>query len=78
VRVSWPLVALVALLLVVLIITLVTVGGNDGALQEPWGSSEIYAETLNPPAAAGLAASGMMLLNESYALRQTAMTSKDL
>lgn len=78
VRVSWPLVALVALLLVVLIITLVTGGGNDGALQEPWGSSEIYAETLNPPAAAGLAASGMMLLNESYALRQTATTSKDL
>jgi serine/threonine protein kinase len=78
VRVSWPLVALVALLLVVLIITLVTGGGNDGALQEPWGSSEIYAETLKPPAAAGLAASGMMLLNESYALRQTATTSKDL
>jgi eukaryotic-like serine/threonine-protein kinase len=78
VRVSWPLVALVVLLLVVLIITLVTGGGNDGALQEPWGSSEIYAETLNPPAAAGLAASGMMLLNESYALRQTATTSKDV
>lgn len=78
VRVSWPLVALVSLLLVILIITLVTGGGNDGALQEPWGSSEIYAETLNPPAAAGLAASGMMLLNESYALRQTATTSKDL
>jgi hypothetical protein len=78
VRVSWPLVALVVLLLVVLIITLVTGGGNDVALQEPWGSSEIYAETLNPPAAAGLAASGMMLLNESYALRQTATTSKDL
>lgn len=77
-RVSWPLVALVALLLVVLVIMLVTGGGNDGALGEPWGSSEIYAETLNPPAAAGLAASGMMLLNESYALRPTAMTSKDL
>jgi serine/threonine-protein kinase len=78
VRVSWPLVALVALLLVVLIITLVTGGGDNGALQEPWGSSEIYAETLNSPAAATLAASGMMLLNEPYALRQPAMTSKDV
>jgi serine/threonine-protein kinase len=78
VRVSWPLVALVALLLVILIIMLVTGGGDDGALQEPWGSSEIYAETLNSPAAATLAASGMMLLNEPYALRQTAMTSKDV
>lgn len=78
VRVSWPLVALVALLLVVLIITLVSGGGDDGALQDPWSSSEIYAETLNSPAAATLAASGMMLLNEPYALRQTAMTSKDV
>lgn len=78
VRVSWPLVALVALLLVVLIIMLVTGGGDDNALQGPWGSSEIYAETLNPPAGAALAASGMMLLNESYALRHTATTSKDL
>lgn len=78
VRVSWPLVALVALLLAVLIITLVTGGGDDGALREPWGSSEIHAETLNPPAAAALAASGMMLLNEPYALGQTAMTSKDV
>ncbi|MFD6447377.1 protein kinase [Promicromonospora sp. NPDC060204] len=78
IRVSWPLVALVGLLLVVILIMLVTGGGDDGALREPWGSSEIYAETLNPPAAAGLAASGMMLLNESYALRQTATTSKDL
>jgi serine/threonine-protein kinase len=66
------------LLLVILIIMLVTGGGDDGALQEPWGSSEIYAETLNSPAAATLAASGMMLLNEPYALRQTAMTSKDV
>ncbi|MFC8796196.1 protein kinase [Promicromonospora sp. NPDC057138] len=78
VRVSWPLVALVALLLVVLIITLVSGGGDDNALRGPWGSSEIYAETLNSPAAASLAASGMMLLNEPYALRQTAMTSKDV
>jgi serine/threonine-protein kinase len=78
VRVSWPLVALVALLLVVLIITLVTGSGDNSALQEPWGSSEIYAETLNPPAAAALAASGMMLFNEPYALRQTATTSKDV
>ncbi|WP_423462775.1 protein kinase domain-containing protein [Promicromonospora sp. MS192] len=78
VRVSWPLVALVALLLVVLIITLVTGGGDDSALQEPWGSSEINAETLNSPAAAALAASGMMLLNEPYAPGQTAMTSKDV
>ena len=75
---SWPLVALVALLLVVLIITLVSGGGDDNALRGPWGSSEIYAETLKSPAAASLAASGMMLLNESYALRQTATTSKDL
>ncbi|MDR7383281.1 serine/threonine-protein kinase [Promicromonospora iranensis] len=78
VRVSWPLVALVALLLVVLIITLVTGGGDNSALQEPWGSSEIHAEMLNPPAAAAVAASGMMLFNEPYALRQTAMTSKDV
>lgn len=78
VRVSWPLVALVALLLVVLIITLVTGGGDNSALREPSGSSEIYAETLNPPAAGAVAASGMMLFNESYALRQTAMTSKDV
>lgn len=78
VRVSWPLVALVALLLVVLIITLVTGGGNDSALQEPWGSSEIHAETLNSPAAAAVAASGMMLFNEPYALRQTATTPKDV
>lgn len=78
VRVSWPLVALVALLFVVLIITLVSGGGDDGALQEPSGSSEIYAETLSSPAAATLADSGMMLLNEPYALRQTAMTSKDV
>ena len=78
VRVSWPLVALVALLLVVLIITLVSGGGDDGALRGPSGSSEIYAETLSSPAAAALAASGMMLLNEPYALRQTAMTSKDV
>ena len=53
-------------------------GGDDNALQVPWGSSEIHAETLNSPAAAALAASGMMLLNEPYALRQTAMTSKDV
>ncbi|WP_275004960.1 serine/threonine-protein kinase [Promicromonospora iranensis] len=78
VRVSWPLVALVALLLVVLIITLVTGGGDNSALQEPWSSSEIYAETLNPPAAAAVAASGMMLFNEPYALRHTTMTSKDV
>ena len=78
VRVSWPLVALVALLLVVLIITLVTGSGNDSALQEAWGSSEIYAETLSSPAAAATAASGMMLFNEPYALRQTATTSKDV
>ncbi|GAB2488665.1 hypothetical protein GCM10027063_32620 [Promicromonospora xylanilytica] len=78
VRVSWPLVALVALLLAVLIITLVTGGGDNSALQEPWGSSEIYAETLNPPAAAAVAASGMMLFNEPYALRQMATTSKDV
>ncbi|MEU4361582.1 protein kinase [Promicromonospora sp. NPDC023987] len=78
VRVSWPLVALVALLLAVLIITLVTGNGDNSALREPWGSSEIYAETLNPPAAAALAASGMMLFNEPYASRQTATTSKDV
>jgi serine/threonine-protein kinase len=79
VRVAWPLVALVALLLVVLIIMLVTGGSGGGsALREPSSSSEIHAETLNSPAAATLAASGMMLLNESYALRQTAMTSKDV
>jgi serine/threonine-protein kinase len=65
-------------LLVVLIITLVTGGGGDSALRDPWGSSEIHAETLNSPAAATLAASGMMLLNEPYAPRQTAMTSKDV
>nr|BFF19681.1 hypothetical protein GCM10025730_32020 [Promicromonospora thailandica] len=75
---SWPLVALVALLLVVLIITLVTGGGDDSALKEPWGSSEIYAETLNSPAAATPATSGMMLLNEPYAPGQAAMTSKDV
>lgn len=78
VRVSWPLVALVALLLVVLIITLVSGGGDNSALQEPLGSSEIHGETLNRPAAAAVAASGMMFFNESYALRQTAMTSKDV
>jgi serine/threonine-protein kinase len=78
VRVSWPLVALVALLLVVLIITLVSGGGDNSALQEPSGSSEIRGETLNPPAAAVVAASGMMFFNESSALRQTAMTSKDV
>lgn len=78
VRVSWPLVALVALLLVVLIITLVSGGGDNSALQEPSGSSEIHGETLNPPVASAAAASGMMFFNESYALRQTAMTSKDV
>ena len=78
VRVSWPLVALVALLLVVLIITLVTGGGDDSALHKPWSSSQMYAETLNSPAAGGLAASGMMLLNEPSASRQTATTSKDV
>lgn len=78
VRVSWPLVALVALLLVVLIITLVSGGGDNSALQEPLGSSEIHGETLSSPAAAAVAASGMMFFNESYALRQTAMTSKDV
>lgn len=78
VRVSWPLVALVGLLLVVLIITLVTGGGDNSALQEPWGSSEIYAETLNSPVAAAAAASGMMLFNEPFAPRQTATTSKDV
>jgi serine/threonine protein kinase len=78
VRVSWPLVALVALLLVVLIITLVSGGGDNSALQEPSGSSEIHGETLSSPAAAAVAASGMMFFNESYALRQTAMTSKDV
>ncbi|WP_369370382.1 protein kinase [Promicromonospora sp. Populi] len=78
VRVSWPLVALVALLLVVLIITLVTGGGDNNALQVPWGSSEIQAETLNHPAAAALAASGMMLFKESSAPRQSATTSKDV
>jgi len=79
VRVSWPLVALVALLFVVCIIMLVTGGGDDNsALQEPSGSSEIHAETLNSPAAAAHAVSGMMLLNEPYALRHAAMTSKDV
>jgi serine/threonine-protein kinase len=78
VRVSWPLVALVALLLVALIITLVTGGGDNSALREPWGSSENYAESLNRPAAAAVAASGMMLFNEPFALRQSAMTSKDV
>ena len=78
VRVSWPLVALVVLLLVVLIITLATVTGDDSALREPSGSSQMYAETLNSPAPVGLAASGMMLLNEPYASRQTATTSKDV
>jgi serine/threonine-protein kinase len=63
---------------VVLIITLVSGGGDNSALQEPSGSSEIHGETLNPPVAAAAAASGMMFFNESYALRQTAMTSKDV
>lgn len=79
VRVSWPLVALVALLFVVLIIMLVTGGGGGAsAHQGPWSSSEVHAETLNSPTAATLAASGMMFLNEPHALRQTAMTSKDV
>lgn len=71
VRVSWPLVALVALLLAVLIITLVTGGGDDTA-SGPWGSSEISAETLRSSAAAVPAVSGMMLFTEPFASGPTA------